>query len=297
VLLFDDLKDWSVKKADGKFELRWFVSNRQVCRNFYNYLRARGMHHSHVLKLQKEFLYEKRTYLSAVSDRYQLKEYKPSPKKDELVAWLKLFKKHVGGEPMPNADITILPYHNKRAIYEEYKTDLESAGCPLGGTPGKASYCNQIFDEESVCLKIRLQRDSGTLKKCRVFDVYATQLRSAKTWGERLQIKQWRRMDQKKTDIPIMASTTKDDPPLTQRVIGVKVHSIRNYCYVVDDNVPGGANLICEVLRRVLLDLDSRNELPVEQPALYIQLDNSGENKNKVLFGFLTHLVKKKSIR
>ena len=54
----------------------------------------------------------------------------------------------------------------------------------------------------------------------------------------------------------------------------------------------GGANLMCEVLRRVLIDLDKRNELPTIKPTLYLQVDNCGENKNKVLFGFLTHLVR-----
>ena len=91
-----------------------------------------------------------------------------------------------------------------------------------------------------------------------------------------------------------MANNIKDESPLVQRVIGVRVHGIRNFMFLVDENMPGGANLICEVLRRVLLDLDAKGELPNKDPTLYLQVDNCGENsnKNKVMFVFLTHLVR-----
>ena len=89
--LYDDLKDWSIRKEDGTYELRWFIAQRQVCRNFY--LRARGMHHSHVQKLQNQILKEKRTFTSLNLDRYQMEENKPFPKKDDIVAWLSFFKK------------------------------------------------------------------------------------------------------------------------------------------------------------------------------------------------------------
>ena len=46
-------------------------------------------------------------------------------------------------------------------------------------------------------------------------------------------------------------------------------------------NVPGGGNLISEVLRLTLNDLETRGELPHEDPVLYLQVDNCGENKNK----------------
>ena len=191
VFLYNDLKDWSIKNEDGTFQLRWFISSRQVCRNFY--LRARGMHHSHVLKLQKQILHENRTSLSINLDRYERKDEKASPKKDEIVAWLSVFKKYVGGEQMPDEDFTVLPYRTLSPIYEEYKQDLECVGCPLGETPAKRSYFYSTFNEESLSLKIRLQRDTGTHKKCTVCDIYTTQLRSAKTWEERLKIKQWRK--------------------------------------------------------------------------------------------------------
>ena len=48
-----------------------------------------------------------------------------------------------------------------------------------------------------------------------------------------------------------------------------------------------------EVLRRTLLDLESLGKLPSANPILYLQLDNCSENKNKVLFGFISDLVSK----
>ena len=46
---------------------------------------------------------------------------------------------------------------------------------------------------------------------------------------------------------------------------------------------------MCEVLRRVLLDLEGCNE---EDAAFYLQVDNCSENKYRVLFRFLAHLVR-----
>ena len=71
-------------------------------------------------------------------------------------------------------------------------------------------------------------------------------------------------MDQKKTNLPVLGRSTKDDPPLHQRLVPVrvKVHGKRTYAFLVDSTVPGGSNLMTEILRQVLLDLDSRNELP-----------------------------------
>jgi len=101
-------------------------------------------------------------------------------------------------------------------------------------------------------------------------------------------------MDQKKTNCPSLGgSTTKDEAPLKLRVIGVKVHGIRNYAYIADQNVPGGGNLITEVLRLTLNDLEMKGELPSEEPVLYLQVDNCGENKNRNMFAFLVDLVRR----
>ena len=47
------------------------------------------------------------------------------------------------------------------------------------------------------------------------------------------------------------------------------------------------------ILNEVLKDLDSRDELPTLNPTMYLQVDNCGENKNKILFTFLVDLVKR----
>ena len=102
-------------------------------------------------------------------------------------------------------------------------------------------------------------------------------------------------MDQKKTDCPVMGRYVKDEAPLAQRIIGVKVHGIGNYVYVVDESVSGGSNLILEVLNQTLLDLDSKNLLPTHpESVFYLQVDNCGENKNRSMFAFLADLVRRR---
>ena len=86
----------------------------------------------------------------------------------------------------------------------------------------------------------------------------------------------------------------KDESPLTQRVMGVKVQGIGRLVYVYDETVKGGANLIIDILRRTLLYLEEKGKLPCINPTLYLQIDNCGENKNKTLIAFLTDLVRKK---
>ena len=99
-------------------------------------------------------------------------------------------------------------------------------------------------------------------KNCTVCDIDNTQLRSATNIG---------------MDIPVMAGQTNDDASLTQQIIGVKVHGIRNYCFIVDGTIPGSVNLMCEVFYRFLIPLDKRNELPTVQPTLSDLVLTSGQ--------------------
>ena len=39
-LVYDDLKGWAIRREGGHHEVRWFIANKQVCRNFW--LQARG---------------------------------------------------------------------------------------------------------------------------------------------------------------------------------------------------------------------------------------------------------------
>ena len=228
------------------------------------------------------------------------------------------------GDQLPSEDITVLPYRHLNAIHEEYIDDMENIGEKIASD----SHFNECFNELTNTLKIRLCRDTGSFVTCTVCDAYHTRLRSAKTMSERRVLKNLRRnhldkqriqreknykhklkammqpdrylsiiidgMDQKKTDCPVVGKSVKEESPLKQRIIGVKVHGIGNYVYVLDESVPGGSNIIIEILRRVLLDLDEKKLLPTHmRSTLYLQVDNCGENKNKSMFAFLTDLVRR----
>ena len=108
-------------------------------------------------------------------------------------------------------------------------------------------------------------------------------------------------MDQKKTDVPRWAGKipgwADTLPTYRQRVMGVKVHwkgRCFAYLFLADVLVAGGANLVVECLRQVLVDLQRVSPLP---SVLYLQVDNCSENKNRTLFGFLDYLVHRKIFR
>ena len=96
----------------------------------------------------------------------------------------------------------------------------------------------------------------------------------------------------------MIGRTVKDESPwpLTQHVIGVKVHGIGNFVYVCDETVRGGGNLIIEVLRQTLLHVETIGKLPYINPVLYLQIDNCGENKNNTLFAFFDRPCEKTSL-
>lgn len=67
------------------------------------------------------------------------------------------------------------------------------------------------------------------------------------------------------------------------------------FYYHTDNIIPGGANVMCQVFLEVLNDLSKRLatkglNLPRK---LIFQSDNCGENKNKYMFGMISHLVEK----
>lgn len=105
-------------------------------------------------------------------------------------------------------------------------------------------------------------------------------------------------MDKRKCKIPsfeLSGSKKQRDATeggLKQTLVGVKVHGVGNFCYLFHPNTKngGGSNMTIEVLRRVLLAIDSASD---NMPRLLnLQLDNcGGENKNKFVFAFLAYLV------
>ena len=90
---------------------------------------------------------------------------------------------------MPDEDISVLPYRQLNAIYEEYKDDMNL----IGETISSQSHFNATFNEVSTDLKIWLCRDTGAFVTCSVCDAYHTRLRAAKTPLERQQLKALRR--------------------------------------------------------------------------------------------------------
>ena len=323
VMLGEELMKYCEWDENGKRTQHYRISGVEVCKNFY--LRCRGIHQSTCEKVERDIFCADTSLLSLSSDRRTFKEVK-AEKKNELTAWLEIYANDVGGN-MPHEDCTVLPYRNITPIFEEYEKDMQMDN----EHPVHKSYFFKCFNSLANKLKIKLARDTGTFARCAVCNAYDARLRAAKTPMERAQLKRFRAshhnkqtvqrlkyykhrrkarknpsrylsiiidgMDQKKTNCPAMGKFTKDDPPLVQRVMGVKVHGIGSYAFIVDDTVRKGANLVCEILRLVLNDLNSQQKLPHDEPVLYLQVDNCGENKNKTLLAFLTDLVRRKIFR
>jgi hypothetical protein len=301
----------------------WFIGIKEVCKNFY--VRACGKLRTSIEKCQQEFVNSRESYLHAVDTetKYSSKKNEDGLKRDQISAWLRMFSKAVG-DKMPHEDVLVLPYRQINAIYEEYEDDMKFIGEDVASN----SWFNIVFNDFCNDNKTRLCRDTGTFVTCTVCDAYHARLRAATTPSERQQLKALRRkhldkqrqqrelyyqhklrammfpkkylsiivdgMDQKKTDCPVMGRYVKDEAPLVQRIIGVKVHGLGNYVYVADESVPGGSNLILEVLNRTLLDLDAKGLLPTDpESVFYLQVDNCGENKNRTMFAYLTDLVRR----
>ena len=307
---------------DGKGGARqeYFIAGRKVCYNFY--LAARGYNHSWVSTWSTKWFEEEKTLLSTLNARGQRNKAPSAAKKLSFAAWLRVFAQTFG-DKMSDATGIALPYRRLEGIYLEYKKEMIERGL------GQQDYCSysyacQVFNEMD---DIRLARRRGTLPGCKICTAYQDRLLKASSTAERDTLKEYRQMhvekqykerlcyyekieyalkypdnaisiiidgmDQSKCNLPVDKVRVNHTHVVKQRVMGVKVHGIQDYLFVTDSNVKGGANLVAEVLRRVLVDLEDQGKLPRTNPTLFLQCDNCSENKNRCFFAFLAHLVER----
>ena len=219
-----------------------------------------------------------------------------------------------------------LSFYDKISVWREYDLDLQRL--PDGDQYRCTnSYFNRVWNAHYRA--IELASEGGDFKKCKICSKFEVELQKHHSPAlrqklcdarkahlelqaiERCKYYKHRRkaslepekylsiiidsMDQKKTDVPHwpgkLPGWAEGLPTYRQRVIGCKVHWRGRsfaYLFLADALISGGANLVNECLCQVLLELQKIAPLP---PVLYLQFDNCAENKNKVVFGFLHHLV------
>ena len=217
-------------------------------------------------------------------------------KKENFIAWLKVFAEKVG-DCMPDEEAIILPYPKFEGVCLEYKQEKARQ---------KEDYCHYSY---SCCIfhedisNIRLVRQKGSFVCCKVCTSCQTRIFKARSQQEidllkQLQLAQVEKqrnerinyshreaamslpdhillikrdgMDQSKTNVPLYARQT-SDRTIGIRLVGVKVHGKGDYVYLVDSTVCGGANLMIEIHRLTVLHLQSNNKLPTKNPKLYLQ--------------------------
>ena len=146
--------------------------------------------------------------------------------------------------------------------------------------------CKVCTSYQHRILKAKSQEERQQLKLLRLKHVekqrleriyYYTHREAAKSSPDHILSIIMDEMDQSKTNIPLYSRRT-SDRVIGIRLVGVKVHGIGDYVYIsctsVDTTVKGGANLMIEILRLTLLNLEKMGKLPSNNPILYLQLDN-----------------------
>ena len=298
----------------------FLIDGIKVCKRFF--IAARGYSNGSIQRAKDGLLNGEVSASSIFAGESKTAAERPAPKREGFVGYVKKFAKS-NGDYMPHEDAIVLPYAKFEGVFLEYQAEWRRRGWE----PCHYSWAVKIFNEDTELENIRLVRTKGTLSACKVCTNYQMRILKAKSDHERNELKRLRQehvdkqrrervhyyqhreeafsnseqvlsliidgMDQNKTNIPLLSRTTSSSKVVKQRVIGVKVHAVQNYVYLVDDTVQGGGNLIIEVLRRTLLDLEKDGKLPCKNPTLYVQMDNCSENKNRTVFAFFNDLVEK----
>ena len=95
---------------------------------------------------------------------------------------------------------------------------------------------------------------------------------------------------------PRFQTNSKRDQKIESRLIGVEAYCgpIKTvFIYRTDAMVIGGADIMVEIVRQAMIDicvlLRQRNLLTPR--TLWLQFDNSGENKNKEMFTYVSMLI------
>lgn len=95
---------------------------------------------------------------------------------------------------------------------------------------------------------------------------------------------------------PRFQTNSKGDQKVESRFIGIEVYCgpIKTvFIYRTDALIFHGADIMIEVIRQAMIDLCKllRNRSLLTPRELWLQFDNSGENKNKEMFAYLSLLV------
>ena len=95
---------------------------------------------------------------------------------------------------------------------------------------------------------------------------------------------------------PTWEASSSSDMKIDSRLLGIEVYCgpIKTvFIYRIDALVVGGADIMVECVRQAIIDLLKllRGKGLLSPKALWLQFDNCGENKNKLMFAYASVLV------
>jgi hypothetical protein len=255
-------------------------------------------------------------YLTVVSEHMYRRD---SPKRMSASAFLSNIINELG-EHMPDTDQIHLPQATKRQVHNlflHHCTKYSETSCtyeyfrllwvndfPHVKTPKSKRFakCVECADYLKKLKKTTIQSDKVAIREAfnnhmdearkERLDYHARRLRS-KTNPEEILCIIIDGMDQSKTDLPHWRRDTKRTEQMQKcktHVMGAIAHGHGSYVSVCPPWVSDNGNLTSDFLRKILLDISSRDGY-VLPPKLSLQLDSASVNKNKSFMAFLSLLV------